>query len=59
MLPPRGYELAGKNDHGAIVHDPQRDRAAAITVCAHATDHDDARALLEALGLIPQQREES
>jgi len=31
-------------------------RRAALTVCAYATDADDARALLEALGLVDDLR---
>ena len=31
-------------------------RAAALTVCGYATDVDDARALLEALGLVEDLR---
>lgn len=34
-------------------------RAAAVTVCSYATDADDARYLLEALGLIDDLRSES
>lgn len=34
-------------------------RAAALTVCAHSTDVDDARALLEALGLVDDLRGEA
>ena len=37
-----------------LTHDDLR--AAALTVCAYATDVDDARALLEALGLVDDLR---
>jgi len=34
-------------------------RRAALTVCGHATDIEDARSLLEALGLVEDLRQES
>jgi hypothetical protein len=34
-------------------------RAAALTVCGYATDTEDARSLLEALGLVEGLRQES
>jgi hypothetical protein len=34
-------------------------RAAALTACGYATDADDARYLLEALGLVDELRAES
>lgn len=41
---------------GTVSHRPGEDRAAALAVCARACDVEDARLLLQALGLLRERR---